>query len=125
MRKRYQVYKCEVCGNIVQILHGSVGTLVCCNKPMRLFEEKTDEDGKEKHVPVIDKLENGIKVKIGSIPHPMEENHYVEWIEVIAGDKICRKHLSPGDAPEAIFNIIAEDIIAREYCSVHGHWRSQ
>ncbi len=124
MRKRYEVYKCDVCGNITQVLHGGVGTMICCNKPMRLLDELTTDQGKEKHVPVIEKLENGIKVKVGSIPHPMEEKHYIEWIEVISGNKIYRQHLNPGDAPEAIFNITGSELKAREFCTIHGQWRN-
>lgn len=124
MPKRNQVYRCEVCGNIVQILHAGVGTLVCCNKSMRLLEEKTTDSGSEKHVPVIERTENGIKVHVGSVAHPMEENHFIEWIEVIAGDKIYRKFLKPGEPPEAIFTIQEQDIQVREYCTVHGQWRA-
>lgn len=122
MTKRLQVYKCEVCGNIVEILHEGAGALVCCNQPMKLFEAKTEDEGKEKHVPVIEKTEKGFKVKIGSVQHPMEEKHYIEWIEVIADGVAYRKFLNPGDMPEATFCIEADSITAREYCSVHGLW---
>ena len=124
MRKRFEVYKCDVCGNIVQVLHGGVGSMICCSKPMKLLDELTEEQGKEKHVPVIEKIDGGVKVKVGSIPHPMEENHYIEWIEVIAGDKIWRKHLNPDDKPEAEFKIQSETLKAREFCTVHGQWRN-
>jgi superoxide reductase len=127
MRKKYEVYKCEVCGNIVQIMHGSVGTLVCCNKSMRLLEGLSDSEGSEKHIPIIEKTPEGIMVKVGSIPHPMEEYHYIEWIEIIIGDNIYRKHLSPGSNPQARFNLSEDDlkegIIAREFCTVHGMWQ--
>ena len=117
-----QVYKCNVCGNIVEVLHEGAGELVCCGQPMEVKVEKREDSGHEKHVPVIEKTEEGIKVKIGSEPHPMEEGHYIEWIEVIADGKYCRKFLNPNEAPEATFKINGDDIVAREYCNVHGLW---
>lgn len=119
-----EVYKCNVCGNIVEVLHAGVGQLVCCGQPMELLKEKTEDEGKEKHVPVTEKTENGVKVKVGSVPHPMEEDHHIEWIEVIADDKVYRKFLKPGEKPEAEFEIKAENIEAREYCNVHGLWKA-
>ncbi|TES92136.1 MAG: desulfoferrodoxin [Candidatus Cloacimonadota bacterium] len=125
MTGRLQVYKCEVCGNMVEVIHEGAGELVCCGQPMKLFEEKTEEqEGKEKHVPVVEKIDNGIKVKVGSVPHPMEEKHYIEWLEVISDGKAYRQFLNPGDAPEAFFDIEAENITVREYCNVHGLWKS-
>lgn len=124
MTELKQVYKCSICGNIVEVLHAGIGELVCCGEPMELLKEKTDETGNEKHVPVIEKTETGIKVKVGSIPHPMEEKHYIEWIEIIADGISYRKFLKPGEKPEAEFEIKAEKIEAREYCSIHGLWRS-
>lgn len=124
MTKRLQVYKCEICGNIVEVLHEGGGELVCCGQPMKLQEEKTEEQGKEKHLPVIEKTDKGIKVKVGAITHPMEENHYIEWIEVLADGRVYRKFLSPGDSPEADFFITSEKIETREYCSIHGLWKS-
>ena len=125
MTKRLQVYKCDICGNIVEVLHEGVGELVCCGQPMKLFEEKTKEqEGKEKHLPVIEKTEKGFLVKVGSIQHPMEEKHYIEWIEVIANGKVYRQFLKPGDIPEATFDTEAENITVREYCNVHGLWKS-
>ncbi|MCD6257932.1 desulfoferrodoxin [Candidatus Aerophobetes bacterium] len=124
MTKKLEVYRCEVCGNIVQVLHEGKGQLVCCGKPMILIEEKTEEEGKEKHLPVVEKIRGGIKVKVGSIPHPMEEKHYIEWIEVKADGMVYREFLSPGNPPEAEFPIKAEEITAREYCSIHGLWKS-
>ncbi|MCK4574998.1 desulfoferrodoxin [candidate division WOR-3 bacterium] len=125
MTKRLQVYKCDICGNIVEVLHEGVGELVCCGQPMKLFEEKTKEqEGKEKHLPVIEKTEKGFLVKVGSIQHPMEEKHYIEWIEVIANGKVYRQFLKPGDIPEATFDTEAENITIREYCNVHGLWKS-
>lgn len=124
MTELKQIYKCNVCGNIVEVLHAGVGELVCCGQPMELLKEKTEDVGLEKHVPVVEKTEKGIKVKIGSVPHPMEQNHYIEWVEIIADGGVCRKFLKLGDMPEAEFEIKAEKIGAREYCNVHGLWKS-
>jgi len=122
--ERKQIYKCNICGNIVEVLHAGVGQLVCCGQPMELLTEKTTDVGLEKHVPVIEKTAKGIKVKVGSVPHPMEQKHYIEWIEVIADGTSYRKFLNPGDKPEAEFKITAEKIAAREYCNIHGLWKS-
>jgi len=119
-----EIYKCSICGNIVEVLHAGIGELVCCGEPMELLKEKADETGNEKHVPVIEKTETGIKVKVGSIPHPMEEKHYIEWIEITTNGVSYRKFLKPRDKPEVEFEIKAEKIEAREYCSIHGLWRS-
>ena len=124
MAKRLEIYKCEICGNIVEVLHEGVGELVCCNQPMKLYEENTVDAAKEKHVPVVEKVDGGFKVKVGSVPHPMEDKHYIEWIEVIADGDAYRHFLKPGDAPEAVFNIKADKVTDREYCNLHGLWRS-
>jgi len=124
MTKLREIYKCNICGNVVEVLHTGVGQLVCCGQPMELLKEKTMDVGSEKHVPMIEKTKTGIKVKIGSVPHPMEEKHYIEWIQVIADGVGCRKFLKPGDKPEAEFNIKADKIEAREYCNIHGLWKS-
>ncbi|MBU4283511.1 MAG: desulfoferrodoxin [Nanoarchaeota archaeon] len=125
MTKPGEMYKCEICGNLVSVVESGQGKLVCCGQPMKLLKEQTKEqEGNEKHVPVIERVDNGIKVKIGSIPHPMEEKHYIEWIEIIADGKVCKKFLKPGDTPEVQFEVKAEKIEAREYCSVHGLWKS-
>jgi superoxide reductase len=123
MAVRNEVYKCDVCGNIVEVLHAGVGKLLCCGQPMKLMTENTTDAAKEKHVPVIEKVAGGVKVKIGSVAHPMEEKHYIEWIEIIADGKIYRQYLAPGQAPEAIFLIEAANITAREYCNLHGLWK--
>ena len=123
MAKKLQIYKCSVCGNIVEVLHGGAGELVCCGEPMELLDEKTADTGKEKHVPVIEKIDGGYKVKVGSVPHPMEEKHYIEWIELLADGRAYRQFLEPGMAPEAIFNVEADSVSAREYCNVHGLWK--
>lgn len=125
MTKLRQIYKCNVCGNIVEVIHTGVGQLVCCGQPMELLAEKTVDIGSEKHVPVIGKVGNQVKVKVGSVPHPMEEKHYVEWIEIIANGKACRKFLKPGEKAEAEFETTAEKIEAREYCNIHGSWRTK
>jgi superoxide reductase len=123
MAEKLQVYKCNVCGNIVEVLHGGVGELVCCGKPMELLNEKTADAATEKHVPVIEKVDGGYKVKVGSVPHPMEEKHYIEWIELLADGKAYRQFLEPGSEPEAVFNVEADSVSAREYCNVHGLWK--
>lgn len=123
MIKQRQIYKCNICGNIVEVLHVGGGQLVCCGQPMELLEEKTQDEGKEKHLPVWEKTEGGIKVRVGEIPHPMEENHYIEWIEIVADGVVYRKFLKPGDKPEAEFPIKAKNIEAREYCNLHGLWK--
>ena len=124
MTERLEVYKCELCGNIVQVLHAGPGELVCCGQPMKCLVENTVDAAKEKHVPVIEKVEGGVKVKVGSAAHPMEEKHYIEWIEVVADGKSYRQFLKPGDAPEAVFKIEASSITAREFCNLHGHWKT-
>jgi len=125
MTELKQVYRCNICGNIVEVLHTGVGTLVCCDQPMELLAEKMEDVGLEKHIPVIEKTEIGYLVKVGSIPHPMEEKHYIEWIELVADGKSCRKFLKPGEKPEAFFEIKAEKVSAREYCNIHGLWKSK
>jgi len=124
MTELKQVYKCDICGNIVEVLHAGVGQLVCCGQPMRLLTGKTGDVGLEKHVPVIEKADEVIRVKVGSVPHPMEEKHYIEWIEIIANEEVHRKFLKPGEKPEAEFKVAAEKVEAREYCSIHGLWKS-
>lgn len=126
MTQLNQIYKCNICGNIVGVLHKGGGQLVCCEQPMELFMEKTEDVGQEKHVPVIEKTGTGIKVRVGSIPHPMEEDHYIEWVEIIADGKVYREFLKPGDEPGIEFNIDAkvEEIKAREYCNRHGLWKA-
>ena len=124
MADKLQVYKCNACGNIVEVLHGGEGELVCCGEPMKLMKENTVDAAKEKHVPVIEKTEGGVKVKVGSVAHPMEDKHYIEWIEIIADGEAYRQFLNPGGAPEATFCIEAQSITAREYCNLHGLWKA-
>ncbi len=125
MAERLEVYKCEACGNIVEVLHGGAGELVCCGQPMVLMTENTVDAAKEKHVPVVEKVAGGFKVKVGGVPHPMEEKHYIEWVELIADGRAYRQFLNPGQAPEATFAIEADQVVAREYCNLHGHWKGQ
>ncbi len=124
MAEKLQVYKCEVCGNIVEVLHGGVGELVCCGQPMSLLSENTVDASKEKHLPVIEKVAGGYKVKVGAVAHPMEEKHHIEWIELLADNKAYRQFLKPGDAPEAVFAVDATQVSAREFCNLHGLWRA-
>lgn len=125
MAKKLEIYKCMACGNIVEVLHGGAGELVCCGKPMQKLVEKTADEGREKHVPVIEKVDGAVKVKVASIAHPMEEKHYIEWIELLADGKAYRQFLNPGQAPEAIFNVEASAVTAREHCNIHGLWKGQ
>ncbi len=125
VNKMGEIYKCSICGNIVEVLHAGAGELVCCGSPMQLLSANTQEhEGKEKHVPVIEKTEKGIKVSVGSVSHPMEENHFIEWIEIIADGRVCRKFLKPGNVPEVEFEVIADTIEVQEYCSIHGLWKN-
>jgi superoxide reductase len=125
MIKQLQIHKCLICGNIVEVLHGGVGDLICCGKVMDNLTAKTADQGKEKHVPVVEKVNGGIQVKVGSVPHPMEENHYIEWVEVITDGKAYRQFLKPGQAPEAVFNLGAGAATVREHCNVHGLWEAK
>lgn len=124
MAKKLDIFKCEVCGHIIEVIHDGKGELVCCNQSMKLQTENTVDASKEKHVPVIEKVESGYKVRIGSVPHPMEEKHYIEWIELVADDKTYRQFLSPGQPPEAFFCVSAKTVSAREYCNLHGLWKA-
>jgi len=126
MTRLSEIFKCDVCGNIVEVLHAGAGELVCCGKPMRGLIANTVDASKEKHVPVIDKTADGVKVSVGSVPHPMEEKHYIEWIEVQAGGQIMRQFLKPGEAPAAQFNApkAGGSAAALEYCNIHGLWKN-
>jgi len=124
MAERLQVYKCEACGNVVEVLMGGEGELVCCGAPMKLMTENTVDAAKEKHVPVIEKAAGGYKVKVGDVAHPMEAKHWIVWIELIADGKAYREFLDPGAAPEAFFAVDADNVIAREYCNLHGLWKA-
>ncbi len=125
MTQRLQIYKCIKCGNIVEVLHEGKGTLVCCGEDMQLMEEKTAEMKTEKHVPVVEKTEKGFKVTVGSTIHPMEEKHYIEWIQIISDGRACRAFLKPGMEPVELFFTDAKEVKAREYCNIHGLWKGE
>lgn len=125
MTKLREIYKCEICGNIVEVLHTGIGSLVCCGQPMKRMEEQTEDSSVEKHVPYIEKTEKGIRVKVGqNQEHPMTDEHHIEWIQVLTPTAAYRKFLSPGGKPEAEFEIQEDDVVAREYCNIHGLWKS-
>ena len=125
MAEKLQVYKCMACGNIVEIIHGGDGKLICCGKPMELLDEKTADAATEKHVPLIEKIDGGYKVTVGSTLHPMTEEHHIEWIELLADGKAYRQFLAAGDEPIAEFKIEAEAVTAREHCNLHGLWKGK
>ena len=125
MRKRLEVYKCEKCGNIVEVLHGGGGKLICCGDEMDLLVENSKDAATEKHVPLIEKTEQGYKVTVGSVAHPMLDNHWIQWVELIADGEVHRRFLNPGDKPEALFCVTAKKVTAREYCNLHGHWKGE
>lgn len=125
MAERYEVYKCGVCGNLIEVMAGGAGELVCCGKPMRFMKEGTSDGALEKHVPVIEKNGDVYRVKVGSVAHPMQDDHWIQWIELVADGVSYTKFLDPGDAPEAEFVLPgAKNVFAREYCNLHGHWKS-
>ncbi len=118
-----QIYKCEICGNIVEVTHTGIGQLVCCGQPMNLQTENTVDASLEKHVPVIERKEKSVLIKIGAVEHPMVEEHFIEWIEYVTENKVDRKYFKPGDKPEVEFN--TTDLgFARAYCNLHGLWKS-
>ncbi len=121
--ERTQIYMCGVCGNSVELLRAGSGTLVCCGIPMDLLGENTTDAAEEKHVPVLEKVEGGVQVKVGSVPHPMEEKHYIEWIQVTADGRSYRQYLKPGQKAEAVFPVEAAEVTAREVCNLHGLWK--
>lgn len=124
MPERSQIHKCSKCGNIIEILHGGSGTLTCCGSSMEQMKEGSVDASQEKHVPVIERKKDGYLVKVGSVSHPMEEKHYIEWIELIADNKVYRQYLNPDETPEAFFPVDAETVTAREYCNLHGLWKA-
>ena len=125
MTELNEIYKCNVCGNIIEMVHTGAGELVCCNQPMQLQKENSVDASQEKHVPVIEVLDGTIKVKIGSVPHPMTEEHYIEWMDIIADGKAIRQYLKPGEVPEKIFCKLSDKLIVRAYCNLHGLWKSE
>ena len=124
MTTRFEVYKCEACGNIVEVLEGAGGSLVCCGEDMVLMTENTVDAAKEKHVPVVEIGSGKVKVKVGDVAHPMEPKHYISWIEIIADGNSYRQYLKSGDVPEAVFDIEASQVNARAYCNLHGLWKA-
>jgi superoxide reductase len=124
MAELNQIYKCNLCGNIVEVVHPGDGELVCCGQPMALLKENSVDASREKHVPVVTQTATGTLIKIGAVPHPMEEKHYIELIELIADGRVCRKYLKPGDKPEFEFGSKPAQYTARAYCNVHGLWKS-
>jgi len=124
MTTKQQIWKCEVCGNIIEILHSGADSLVCCNQPMVLQEEKTQEEGNEKHKPIIEENDEGVSVKVGSIEHPMEDKHYIEWIEISTDKGSSKKFLNLGEKPEVKFPVKTKINQARAYCNVHGLWKN-
>ncbi|NLB56416.1 MAG: desulfoferrodoxin [Lentisphaerae bacterium] len=126
MTKLNEIYVCHICGNIVEVLHTGPGELVCCKQPMELQVAGTKDASEEKHVPVYNKTDDSITVLVGEVPHPMEEEHYIEWVDIIDGNTYHRKHLKPGEKPEAVLNCkTGENIIVREYCNIHGLWQAE
>jgi superoxide reductase len=124
MTEKLEIYQCEVCGNMVEVLHVGQGTLVCCGQPMVLQQENQKEATLEKHIPVVERTAGGFKVSVGSIPHPMEEKHFIEWVELVADGKAYRQFLNPGETPQAFFALEADKITARAFCNLHGMWKS-
>lgn len=125
MTKRSEVYKCELCGNMVELVHASAGQLTCCGQAMKLLAENTVDASKEKHIPLIERVANGVKVTVGSVLHPMDEKHSIEWIELMVGEAVLRQYLKPGAPPVAVFEgVTATNVVAREYCNLHGLWKA-
>lgn len=122
MTELNQIYRCSVCGNVVEVLQAGGGELHCCGKPMCLLVENSVDAAKEKHVPVIEKITGGYKVTVGSVLHPMQPEHYIQWIELLADGQVLRRQLRPGEKPEAVFMTDAEEVKAREFCNLHGLW---
>lgn len=123
MAKRNEIYKCAICGNVVEVVHEGGGQLSCCGKPMMLMSENTTDGAIEKHVPVVEKIEGGYKVCVGSMAHPMSDEHHIEWIELHTDCGVMRKYLKPGNEPVVIFKTNAEPVCVREYCNLHGLWK--
>ena len=127
MAKKNEIYKCEKSGLMVEVLQDAEGTPMCCGEPMKLMKENTSDGAKEKHVPVIEPIEGGYRVTVGSVEHPMLPEHYIQWIELLTPTDVLRHELKPGEKPEAIFltNAEAKDVVAREYCNLHGLWKGE
>jgi len=125
MTELKELYKCSICGNVVEIVHRGAQALVCCNQPMEKLEAKTEDEGKEKHLPLVEATDVGIRVRVGSIEHPMEAKHAIKFIEVLTYNQVLRAELEPGEKPVAEFAAKPEDVLAvREYCNLHGLWQT-
>ena len=124
MTKQRQIYRCPVCGNMVEVLNPGAGELVCCGKPMILLQENTTDAAQEKHVPVVEKTADGYRVKVGSVEHPMLNEHFIQWIELLTPKSVLRRELKPGCKPEATFITNEECLCARAYCNLHGMWKA-
>lgn len=124
MPEKLEVYKCELCGNIVEVLAAGGGELVCCGQGMVKLAENTTDAAVEKHVPVLEKKDNGWQVNVGSVDHPMTEEHLIEWIELIVDGNVYREFLKAGDKPTAFFPVSADTVTARAYCNLHGLWKA-
>jgi len=122
--EKLQVFVCSVCGNAVESVRGGDGSLVCCGVPMERLSENTTDAAQEKHVPVVEKVDGGIRVQVGSVPHPMQDEHYIEWIEAIVDGKSYRQFLAPGDEPVAVFPVEGDGVVVREICNLHGLWKN-
>lgn len=125
MAEKLAIFKCMKCGNVVELLHGGCDHMTCCGEPMKHMKEGATDGALEKHVPVIEKIDGGYKVSVGSVEHPMTEEHYIPWIELIADGQSLMAFLNPGDKPEAIFKTDAVKVTAREYCNLHGVWKAE
>lgn len=124
MAQKMAVYKCDVCGNIAEVVTAGGADMMCCGQPMTMQTENTTDAAVEKHVPVITKKDGGWEVTVGSVDHPMTADHFIEWIELIAGDAVYRQFLNPGDKPVAFFPMDADSVSARAYCNLHGLWKA-
>ncbi|MDY6205139.1 MAG: desulfoferrodoxin [Prevotella sp.] len=125
MTKLREVYRCSICGNIVEVVNAGGGTLTCCDKPMDLLTENSTDAATEKHVPVVEKIEGGYRVTVGEVEHPMTDGHYIQWIELVTEKEVLRVELLPTDKPVAEFKTDAKEVYAREYCNLHGLWRNK
>lgn len=123
MAQKMAVYKCEICGNIVEVLTAGGADLMCCGQQMTMQTENTTDAAVEKHVPTLVKQEGGWQVNVGSVDHPMTDAHFIEWIELISGDAVYRQFLNPNDKPSAFFPITDDDVTVRAYCNLHGLWK--
>lgn len=122
MTQKREIYRCSICGNMIEVTNAGVGTLVCCEKPMVRLDGNEADASFEKHVPVVEKMSGGYRVRVGSLSHPMTEGHYIQWIELMTKKKVLRHELTPDDMPEATFLTDEEMVCARAYCNLNGLW---